>query len=72
MRTYIIELRVDYVTDEDEKNKAMTEAAKFAAKHLYTTALMIADKRQPEISISCDDFFHGVEQLDLNDDEPTE
>ena len=66
MRTFKIELRVD---DADkEKVKLIEQAAKVAAKHLLTTALLLADKRKPQIVLHSDDLFATEEEISLADD----
>jgi uncharacterized protein YutE (UPF0331/DUF86 family) len=68
MRTYTIELRVDFDIDSDTKKEALTKAVNMAAKHLLATALMISDKRKPKVVASYDDFFAGTEEIELADD----
>lgn len=64
MRTLKIELRMDF--DDPERIKTVEEAAKVAAKHLYTTALLIADnKRKPQIALYGGDFFTPEEEIIL-------
>lgn len=70
MRTYTIELRVDYL-DED-KFKHLEAAAKTAAKHIYTQALLMQDKRAPQIALYGSDFFSTTEEINLADDIPQE
>jgi hypothetical protein len=73
MRTFKIELRVDFLENEETKYEVLKEAAKVAAKHLYTTALMISDQIQPDIVLMSDDFFAGKDKISLADDmQPTE
>lgn len=63
LRTFTIELRVDY--DDKSKDELIKKAAVEAAKHLFTTALLISDKRKPLIGVSGSDFFAGKEEIDL-------
>ena len=70
MRTYTIELRADFL--EEDKFKTIEAAAKVAAKHLFTTALLLQDKRKPEIALYGGDFFSSTEEIQLADDIPEE
>lgn len=70
MMTVILELRVDF--DDKSKEEVIKDAAKVAAKHLYTTALLIKDKRQPQIMLQAGDFLHPAEEIMLADDIPEE
>ena len=63
MRTLTIELRFD--ADEDDKHEVLREAAKSAAKHLYTNALLISTKRKPQIAMYTSDMFSGQEEISL-------
>ena len=67
--TFTIELRVSF--KDPEKEQIMREAAKVAAKHLYSTALLIADDdRQPQIMLQGGDFFTPTEEINLAEDIP--
>lgn len=68
MRTYSIELRVDFDDDVDNKKEVMNKAVRMAAKHLLGSALIISDKRKPEIVAQYDDFWVGTEKIELEDD----
>lgn len=63
MRTLTIELRFD--ADEDDKHEVLREAAKAAAKHLFTNALLISTKRRPQIAMYTSDMFAGQEEISL-------
>jgi TPP-dependent trihydroxycyclohexane-1,2-dione (THcHDO) dehydratase len=65
MYTFTIELRGDF---DEEKIEIIKEAAKIAAKHLYTTAALISDKRKPQIVLHGGDFFTKAEEIMLADD----
>lgn len=68
MRTINIELRFD--DDTPEKVKVIEIAAKMAAKHLFTTALLVSGKRKPQIAMHGSDFFSSAEEISLADDIP--
>jgi hypothetical protein len=71
MRTYTIELRVDFDDDADTKKLTMDKAVRMAAKHLLANALVISDKRKPEITAQYDDFWIGTEEINLEEDIPS-
>lgn len=66
IETLKIELRYD--TSDPEKVKILHDAAKIAAKHLFTTALLISDKRKPQIVLHCDDMFCTEKEISLAED----
>lgn len=66
MKTWTIELRADF--DTPEKDKIIEDAMKMAAKHVFTTALLIKDKRDPQVVLSGGDFFTPTEEIMLADD----
>jgi hypothetical protein len=63
MRTYVIELRVDFQTDD--KYDITTEAAREMARQLLATAMMLKDKRDPQISFSSGDMFEANKDLEI-------
>lgn len=63
MRTLTIELRFD--GDSEGEFDVLKEAAKAAAKHLYTNALLISKKRKPQIAMYTSDMFAGQEEISL-------
>ena len=67
MKTYTIELRVD--EGDVGNDNIIEEAAKEAAKHLYTTALLVC-KRRPQIALYSGDNFSSAEEIMLADDLP--
>ena len=67
MRTYTVELRVDFDDDVEVKKDTMDKAVRMAAKHLLANALIISDKRKPEITAQYDDFWIGTEEINLED-----
>jgi hypothetical protein len=66
MRTIKIELRYDF--DNEEKDEIMRDAARMAAKHLFTTAALVSDRRPPEIMLQGDNFFEGKYEISLAED----
>ena len=69
MKSYTIELRVDFAKqDAEEKNKIILDAIKSAAKHLVTTAVLISDQRKPAVAVHSSDYFCGEEEIMLADD----
>lgn len=65
-RQFTIELRVDYA--DPEKNPSMQQALQAAARHVYATAVLLADGVKPQIAIFSDDFFTGHEVIALLED----
>ena len=65
-RQYTIELRVDYA--DSGKNDTMRTALQAAARHVYATAVLLADAVKPQVAIFSDDFFAGHEQITLLED----
>lgn len=66
LKCWTIDLKVDF--DDKAKEEIMLKAARQAAKHLLTTAQLIADKRKPDIAIHSDDMFEGREKIELFED----
>lgn len=63
MRTYTIELRADFV--EESKHDILLEAAREKARELLSTALLLKDKREPQISLECGDMFERNKDLEI-------
>lgn len=59
------ELTIKLVTynDSKESNDAIMEAARDAARTLVTVAMMLQEKRAPEISMFNEDFFEGTKEI---------
>jgi deoxyribose-phosphate aldolase len=68
MKTFTIELRVDFEDQAPEKDKIMEDAVKEAAKHLYTQSLLISGIRRPALKAHRSDMFAGCEEIDLNEE----
>ncbi len=66
LRTYKIELRVDF--DVEGKGEMMLETVKMAARHLISTAMLVGEKRKPQIMIESGDMFSPTEEIMLEDD----
>lgn len=63
MRTFTIELRVDF--QDSEKYDAMLDLARQAARELMATALLLRDKRDPTIAFSTGDMFSKDENMEI-------
>lgn len=61
-----IELKYD--VDSKDQEEALIQAARMTAKHLFTTAVLVSNNRQPEIAMHSDSFFEGREKIELADD----
>jgi hypothetical protein len=66
MFTFTIELRVPF--DDKERLDITQKAMTVAAKHVFTTATLIADDRKPQISLYGGDYFTPTEEIMLADD----
>lgn len=66
MRSFKIELRVDDL--DPEKVQLVETAARIAAKHLFTTALLLSEARKPQITLQSGDMFEGEKDINLADD----
>lgn len=64
MRTYCIELEIDFDGDE-ERYDIIKDMMMTSAREVYTAAILIADKRQTRIALHSKDFFHGQEDIEL-------
>jgi hypothetical protein len=69
--TITIELRVDFDTaNAKEKNPMMLKMAQRSARELLTRAMMIQDRRAPQIMVSDGDFFSETKDVAVfGDDE---
>lgn len=67
-KTFTIELRVHHDEPSTEKDDIIRQVVIQAAKHVLTTALLIADRRKPEIAVSAGDMFAGVDKISMAED----
>ncbi len=69
--TITIELRVDHDTaNAKTKNPIVLKFAQQAARELLTRAMMIQDRRQPQIMVTDGDFFSETKDVAIfGDDE---
>jgi hypothetical protein len=67
MRTYTIELRADF--QEDEKHDILLAAVREKAREILTVALMLKDKREPQISLEAGDMFERNKDLNITEEE---
>jgi hypothetical protein len=59
-----IELRTNH--DDPSKDGIMEKLVRGKAKELFTSALLIQDKRSPQITIECGDLFVGTQEINLD------
>lgn len=64
-KTYTIDLKIDF--DDPTRHKTMLHIVRKNARMLLTQATLIADNRQPQVGITCDDFFEGGTKEGLMD-----
>lgn len=72
MQTITIELRTDFDTaNKKEKEPIMLKIAQQMARELLTKAVMIQDRRAPQIMVSDGDFFSETKDVAIfGDDDP--
>ena len=64
-----ITLRVHFSGDNaEERVDAVREAGKMAAKHWLTTALLVSDKRKPQVIMQGGDWITEQKDIELADD----
>lgn len=63
MRTYVIELRADFV--EEDKHDILLEAAREAARVMLATAMLLKDKRDPQVTLQTGDMFESNKDLEI-------
>lgn len=63
MRTYTIELRADF--QDVEKYDILMSAAREMARGMLATAMMLKDKREPQISLQSGDMFERNKDLEI-------
>ena len=63
LMTWTIEIRADF--DDKSKQTLLLNDIKQHVKEINATALLLADRRQPQISFSTSDMFVGSEKIDL-------
>jgi hypothetical protein len=64
-KTYNVSLKIDF--DDAKRHNAMLHLVRRAARQLLTQATLLADNRQPQVAIECDDFFEGGSKEGLMD-----
>jgi hypothetical protein len=64
-----IVLRIDF--DGDKKPELMTKLVMQSAKELLSGAMLIMDKRKPDIAVEHGDMFAGRKEIELFKDEET-
>lgn len=63
MRTYLIELRADFV--DGSKDELMLQAVRQSARDILTTAMLLKDKRDPQITLQTGDMFEKNSDLEI-------
>ena len=66
MRKFVLDLRID--DSNPEAVEIMQKAMMMAAKHVFTTAALIAGKRKPMVKLFTGDMFVNEEEINLADD----
>jgi len=61
-----ITLRIDFDTvNKKTKEPLMLEVVQRAARELLTTAMMLQDKRAPQVALQAGDYFASPEEVAL-------
>jgi hypothetical protein len=72
-KTFEVEIIVDFI--DESKNEIMKDLIRVAAKQLLTQAMLLQDKRPPQIKVSSGDHFESSTEIMLADlpaeEEPT-
>lgn len=63
MKTYTIELRADFL--DEEKHAILLEAVRQTARQVLSTAMLLKDKRDPQISLQAGDMFERNSDLEI-------
>lgn len=63
MRTYKIELRADF--QDEEKYNLLLDMCRSAARELLGTALLLKDKRDPQMRLEMGDMFSRDENVEI-------
>lgn len=66
MRTFKIELRVDF--EDDSRYEIMLASVRDAARQLVTTAEMLRDRREPKITVDEGDVFRRDKDISILED----
>ena len=69
MRTYKIELRADF--QDDQKYELLLDLARASARELLGAALMLKDKRDPQMRLEMGDMFSRDENVEIITPEET-
>lgn len=68
MKTITIEAR--FSLEEPEKEEVMKKVCREAARHILSTAMLLADHRgRPQVAMHSKDFFEGEVEMSIMDDE---
>lgn len=63
MKTYTIELRADF--QDEEKHTVLLQAVRATARQMLSTAMLLKDKREPQISLQAGDMFEKNSDLEI-------
>lgn len=66
MRTYTVELRADFV--DEEKHDILLSAVREAARTMLATAMLLKDKRDPQIALQTGDMFQKNDDIMVFDE----
>ena len=63
MRTYTIELKADF--QDEDKHDVLLQVAREKARELLSMALLLKDKREPQIAFQTGDMFERNKDLEI-------
>ena len=66
MKTYTLELAVDF--DTEEHYAVVKTILMRTAREVLATSMLIAGKRKPQVVLHSKDFFHGKEEIEVSAD----
>lgn len=67
VKKFTVELQCEF--SDEEKYMVIRNALREAARTVFTTALMMQERRKPAIAMHSNDFFEGPQQFDVLVDE---
>ena len=70
MKTYTLELKVDYL--DEQKYKIIEQQLEKAAREVIAVAMLLQEKRKPQVALHSEDFFKGNEELEIAPEEMAE
>ena len=70
LKTFTVEIRCDFA--DEAKHEAIKQQVLDAGRTLLATAMLLAEKRKPQVAVFSSDFYAGSEELPLEAPAPAE